>query len=72
MRQQRRLWQKVLLVLYSDGRDRLVGRANVSVLACDQPGPFPVFGCSDPIAGAADFVAIPPFDIPIVLKRLLP
>jgi hypothetical protein len=63
-------WQKAHLVLLFDGPDRLVGTANVFELPCDLPAPFPVLGCPDPIASATDFVAVPPFDIPIVLKRL--
>lgn len=65
-----RSWQKVHLMLHSEGRDRLVGTANVFDLPCDGPAPFPVFGCPNPIASAADFVALPPFDIPIELERL--
>ena len=65
-------WQKVHFVLEPAGPNRLVGSVNVFELTCDGPAPFPVFGCPDPIASAADFTPLPPFDIPITLRRLPP
>lgn len=63
-------WQKVHFVIVADGRDRMVATANVFELPCDLPAPFPAFGCPDPIESAADFTPVPPFDLPVVLKRL--
>ena len=63
-------WQKAHFVLVPDGPNRLVATVNVFELPCDLPAPFPAFGCPDPIASAADFVPVPPFDLPVLLKRL--
>ncbi len=65
-------WQRVEFSLTPDGTDRMTGTVNVFALPCDLPAPFPVFGCPNPIAAAGSFVALPPFDIPILLERLKP
>ncbi len=65
-------WQRVELLLTPDGSDGLVGTVNVFGLACNLPAPFPVFGCPDPIDSASAFVAVPPFDVGVELKRLEP
>jgi hypothetical protein len=63
-------WQKVHMQLNWANRHKLVGKVNVYALPCDGSAPFPVFNCSDPIASAKQFTALPPADIPITLKRL--
>ena len=64
-------WQKLHLRLFVDGRNRLLAIGQASTLACDQPAPFPIFGCPDPIASADDFVPVNSFDLEVELTRLL-
>jgi hypothetical protein len=63
-------WNRVELVLYPHGRDRLRGYVNVYALPCDLPAPFGVFGCPDPIASAGSFVPNSPPNVPVELTRL--
>lgn len=65
-----RSWVKVHFSLVFDGPRTLEGNVNVFELPCSGPAPFPVFGCPDPIASAKEFIALPPFDVPIRLRRL--
>ena len=65
-------WQKVRLELHkTDDRDVVTGTANISVLECANMLPLPTaLTCPDPIAASEDFVPLPPFDIPVTLKRI--
>ena len=63
-------WVKVDLSLRLQSRNVVSGTVNVSALECDQTAPLPIFACPDPIDGAGAFMAMPPFDVPVVLKRV--
>jgi hypothetical protein len=64
-------WFRVQFSLRLDGNDSATGTVNVSLLECDKSAPLPVFACPDPIARAGDFMALPPVDVPVALKRVL-
>jgi len=63
-------WLKVEFSLRLVGRDQVTGTVNISALECDQTAPLPIFACPDPIERAGDFAPMPPFDVPVVLKRV--
>jgi hypothetical protein len=63
-------WARVDLSLRLTGRDLVTGTVNFSALECDQSAPLPIFACPDPIDRAGDFVAMPPSDVPVALKRV--
>ena len=63
-------WVKVHLELTRAEDGDLAGKVNTFSLACDEPAPFPVFGCPDPIASSADFVVAGPPDVGVTLRRL--
>lgn len=67
-------WERTHLQLSrTDERDVVTGVVNVSVLECNNLLPLPSpLTCPDPIEAADDFVAMPPTDIPVTLRRLRP
>ena len=67
-------WQKVQLYLKRT-RDRHVvkGTVNVSILECPNMLPVPTaLTCPDPVEEAANFVALPPGDVEVTLRRIRP
>lgn len=63
-------WVKVVLTATREDRDMMTGTVDILGLPCNQPAPFPVFGCPDPIAFAGSFAIIPPSQVPIKFTRL--
>ena len=63
-------WNRVELVLYPHGHNRMTGHVNVFALDCDLPAPFGVFACPDPIANEAAFAPASPPDVPVEFTRL--
>ena len=67
-------WQKVRIVLNrTDERDVVSGKVTVSILPCSNMLPVPTaFTCPDPVQSAGDFVEMPPVEIPVTFRRILP
>jgi len=63
-------WNRVELVLYPYGSNRMRGHINVFALPCDLPAPFGVFACPDPIASEASFMPASPPNVPVEFTRL--
>ena len=67
-----RQWQRVTLKLRrGESRDHLEGHVNVAILLCEPASPVPsALTCPDPVERRLDFTPIPPFDVPVALRRL--